>query len=55
MDDMHLIDKLYVSYGQRILTYFERGNITLQLTSCSTNLHLTNHENLLLSHHKQSS
>ena len=39
----------------RILTYFVRGSITVQLTSCLTGLDLTKQVNLLFIHHEQSS
>ena len=40
---------------QRTLTYFIRGNITVQLTSCLTGLDSTKQVNMLLIQHKQSS
>ena len=39
----------------RTLTYFERGSVTLRLTSCLTGMDLAKQENLLLIKHQQSS
>ena len=41
--------------GQRTLTYFVRGSITVLLTSCLTDLDLTKRFNLYLIQHQQSS
>ena len=44
---------LYTEFIPRTLTYFLRGSITVQLTSCLTGLDLTKLVNLYLILHKQ--
>ena len=44
-----------IMFAQRTLTYFERGSITVPLTSCLTGLDSTKLVNLYLIQHKQSS
>ena len=39
---------------QRILTYFARGSITVELTSCLTDIDLTKQVNQLLIQYRQS-